>query len=116
MMFLFCSIRLERIEHERPRASHALQAPEYRDFAHNLAGARTSSGRGLPRPEEVRAPARHHLWWFPRLPALYTGTKELSYPPCRRSALDSQAQRCVLKLPTLTQEARHMPTPGQPTS
>src|SRR5437868_825154 len=55
------------------------------------------------------------MWCFCSSPDLYTGTKELSYPACRRLGPDTQAQGRVVKL-TLTAEVRHVPNPGQPTS
>ncbi|SRR6266481_950585 len=49
---------------------------------------------------------QHHSWCCDLLATLYTGAKELSYPACRRLEFDKQAQRCVVKMPTLTQEVR----------
>ena len=48
---------------------------------------------------------QHHPWCFALFPTLYTGTKELSYPACRRSRPDTQAQGRVVKL-TVTPEAQ----------
>jgi hypothetical protein len=57
---------------------------------------------------------QHHPWCFARLPPLYTGAKELSYPACRRLGLGKQAQGRVVKLPTRAASGRRICRMGKP--
>ncbi len=98
MAFLFRSIRLERIEHERRRTSHALQARIPRACRQLLPAGRQQPGAGdvhrrqLDRDPGAHRARKHHPWCFALLSTLYTGAKELSYPACRRLGPDEQAR------------------------
>jgi hypothetical protein len=100
--FLFRSVHLERIEHERRRTSDALQARIPRACRRLLPAGRRSLELAeffgvAPRAVEnsiatlgAHCARQHHPWCFCSSPDLYTGAKELSYPACRRLRLDAE--------------------------
>src|SRR5258708_5412361 len=98
MAFVFRSIRLERIEHERRRTCHALRARIPRACRQLLPardqqpGAGTARRRQLDRVPRAQRSWKHHPWCFALLPDPYTGAKELSYPACRRLGPDEPAR------------------------
>src|SRR5438477_3935956 len=85
MAFVFRSIRLERIEHERRRTSHALQARIPRACQRLLPARRQQPRAGdahrrqLDRDPGAYRARHHHPLSFALLSDPYSGAKELSY-------------------------------------
>ena len=78
-------------EYRKPAHDCCLPGAGNPELAEFLGVAPRAIDNSIATPRAHRA-LQYHPWYFALLPTLYTGTKELSYPACRRLGPDEPAR------------------------
>ena len=95
-----------RPEYREPVHDCCLPGASILELAEFLGVALRAIDNSIATPRAHRA-LQYHPWYFALLPTLYTGTKELSYPACRRLAAAHAHPRTADQLQARIRRARH---------